>query len=114
VRYYGGRRSLTPAAFRVETWHRWPKDDDWKRCTLEHYQSLGMGLKPGCKACQHHGEIISPIEFAERFNVPMDTPLLVIERAMRCTACGCPAGYLGLDNPATSRMTGGYREGWMK
>lgn len=106
-RYYGGRTELTPADFRVETWHRWPNGDGWMACTLALYESQDMRLIPGCKACRHHGENMSPKEFSERFNIPMDTPLLVIERAMRCTSCGCPAGYLGLDNPAVRQMTGG-------
>ena len=42
---------------------------------------------------------MTPAEVAELFNVPMNLPMLTLERMLRCAACGLPAGYFYQRNP---------------
>ena len=80
-------------------WHHVPKDDAWKDVTLSSMERLNHRLQPICRSCWHKGGIMTPAEVAELFNVPMDLPMLAIERMLRCAACDLPAGYFYQHNP---------------
>ena len=80
-------------------WHHVPKDDAWKEVTLSSMERLDRRLQPICRSCWHKGDIMTPAEVAELFNVPMELPLLTIQRMLRCTSCGLPAGYFYQHNP---------------
>jgi hypothetical protein len=80
-------------------WHVVPSDDEWKGVTLSTMERLDHRLQPICRSCWHTGGIMTPAEIAELFEVPMDMPLLTIQRMLRCAACGLPAGYLHQHNP---------------
>jgi hypothetical protein len=45
------------------------------------------------------GTRVTPAEVAKLFDVPMDMPLLTIQRMLRCAPCGLPAGYFYQHNP---------------
>lgn len=46
----------------------------------------------GCDWCQHH-VMIAPRELADRHGLDMQTPLLMLSRALRCTRCGERKGH---------------------
>ena len=71
--------------------HHVPKDDAWK---LAH---LAMLIKPGKRAWLHcddcrHSIMIEPRELGRQHQLDMQTPLLAISKAMRCTRCGARRG----------------------
>lgn len=84
----------------VDFWHSFPRDDAWRLVTLEAMAAQGFKIEPTCRACWHRGEVYDPLAFAERFAVPPATPMLIVQAALRCTACSLPAGYFHGHNPA--------------
>lgn len=67
-------------------YHPIPKNDAWKQVTIQHVIDRGHRLVLGCCGCQR-GETVWPRAYAERHAVPLDTPLLIPERRIRCTVC---------------------------
>ena len=67
-------------------WHRIPKDDAWKAVHLAYVAESGRRLWLYCNVCCR-SEFHWPREFAERHQLDMLTPLLLIERRLKCTTC---------------------------
>jgi hypothetical protein len=68
-------------------WHRIPTDDAWKRVTLNHVASLGHSLWLYCNDCCR--EIVTePLEFGRDKAIDPETPLLTINRRLKCSRCG--------------------------
>ena len=67
------------------SWHQIPKDDAWKQAHLAMLVS-GKRAWLHCDDCRH-SVMIEPAELAQRHRLDMQTPLLTISKAMRCTRC---------------------------
>ena len=90
-----------PAGRRTRAfWHRFPKDDAWKACTLAYAERERVKLEPNCRNCQHKGQAKSGAEVSAWADVPMETPIIALALRLVCSTCGYPAGYLHLHNPA--------------
>lgn len=74
------------------SWHPIPKDDAWKAVTLSHVHELGKRVWLRCNACGHDA-YIAPNLFSAASSVPMETPLLLIGRRLRCMMCGERKGH---------------------
>lgn len=81
-------------------WHRFPKDDGWRACTLEHFQRSGEKLEPVCRNCWHRGRTMTGAEVAAWASVPSRTPAIALAARLVCSRCGYPAGYFHLHSPA--------------
>jgi len=59
-----------------------------------------------CQNCWHTGPRLTPAQWAERFGVPMTTPVIHCQRRLKCGRCGERAGYLHIEIPGygKSRM----------
>lgn len=97
---------MTDQRATVAFWHRFPRDSAWRAVTLEHMAAQGFSIEPTCRSCWHRGPIYDPLAFAEQFAVPPATPILTVQAALRCSACGLPAGYFHGLNPAVHEFTG--------
>jgi hypothetical protein len=73
------------------SWHHIPKDDAWKQAHLALLAKLGKRAWLHCDGCRH-SVMIEPCELAQRRRLDMQTPLLTISKAMRCTFCGAKKG----------------------
>lgn len=89
-----------------DNWHHFPRDDAWRRVTLAVQARHGYLLQPTCRVCWHKAGEMSPQDLAAHFGVAMDVPILTIQRRLRCTSCGAPAGYLSARNPRMPAHTG--------
>jgi DNA-directed RNA polymerase subunit RPC12/RpoP len=78
------------------SWHRTPTDDAWRQAHLAMVEGLGKRLWLGCDHCQHT-VMIAPRELADRHGLDMQTPLLTLSRALRCTRCGERKGQARLE-----------------
>jgi hypothetical protein len=78
------------------TWHRIPTDNAWKQAHLAMVEGSGKRLWLGCDGCQHT-VMIAPREFADRHALDMQTPLLTLSRALRCTRRGERNGQARLE-----------------
>ena len=78
------------------SWHRTPTDDAWKQAHLAMVAGLGKRLWLGCDGCQHT-VMIAPRELANRHGLDMQTPLLTLSRALRCSRCGERKGQARLE-----------------
>ncbi len=67
-------------------YHPMPRDDAWKRVTLEYIAERGVRLRLGCCGCQRWAWAW-PKAFADQHGLDMRTPLLTVERRIRCTTC---------------------------
>ena len=67
--------------------HRIPKDDGWRRVTLESVAALGQQVWLRCNACAHEKHL-DPIEFAASLRIDPATPLLAIGQRLKCGECG--------------------------
>jgi hypothetical protein len=74
------------------SWHRRPKNDDWKRVTLASLEALGQDLWLHCGDCPHT-IYETPGELAGRARLDMSTPLLIIGERLRCSQCGERKGH---------------------
>lgn len=68
-------------------YHPLPKDGAWRRVTLAHIEELGTRIHIGCCGCGRE-ERVWPRSYAEQHGIPMDTPLKLVERRIRCSTCG--------------------------
>ena len=73
------------------SWHHIPKDDAWKQAHLTMLVKLGKRAWLHCDDCRH-SIMVEPAELAQRHRLDMQTPLLTISKAMRCTRCGARRG----------------------
>lgn len=80
-------------------WHRFPKDDAWRKCTLANSIKNDFRYQPYCRNCFHRGEIMTPGEVSAWAKVPMDTPIIALAARLVCSKCDYPAGYFALHNP---------------
>jgi len=80
-------------------WHRFPPDGEWRRVTLASQARFGFRLEPTCRNCWHRGEVMTPGEFAARFDVSMSEPVLSVQARLVCSSCRLPAGYFHVHNP---------------
>ncbi len=87
-------------------WHRFPKDDGWKQCTLFYAEREHFRLEPCCRNCRHHGKVMTGAEVAAWADVSMDTPIIAVAARLVCSGCGYPAGYFHLHNPAGGKFSG--------
>ena len=78
------------------SWHRTPTDDAWKQAHLAMVEGLGKRLWLGCDGCQH-SVMVAPRALADRHGLHMQTPLLTLSRALRCTRCGERKGQARLE-----------------
>jgi len=92
--------SNDPAGRRTRAfWHRFPKDDGWKSCTLAYTERQRFKLEPSCRNCWHRGAVMTPSEVAAWAGVAMDTPVIALAARLVCSRCGLPAGYFHGHNP---------------
>lgn len=94
-----GRRTRT-------FWHRFPKDNGWKKCTLAYADERGFRLEPCCRNCWHRGRNMTGAEIAVWADVPLDTPIIALAARLICSVCSYPAGYLHMHNPAGRSFSG--------
>ena len=69
------------------TWHISPKDDAWKRVTLEIIAAQGQRVWLRCNECSHE-RYVSPLPFANERGLDPATPLLSVARRLVCSVCG--------------------------
>jgi len=67
-------------------WHRFPKDDAWKKCTLRGLVENGERLWLYCAGCRRT-RYLETVQWAETHGVNLDWPLLTLARRMRCSRC---------------------------
>ena len=67
--------------------HPLPKDDAWRAVTLDYVMREGRRLVLGCCGCQRRA-MVWPESYAQTFRLPMNLPLKLLERRIRCTKCG--------------------------
>ena len=67
-------------------WHRFPKDDAWKKCTLRGLVENGERLWLYCAGCRRT-RYLETIQWAETHGVDLDWPLLTLARRIRCSRC---------------------------
>ena len=78
------RRLGYPAAM---AWHVLPADGAWKQVTLATMAALGYRLWIRCNHCGH--SVTPEVEdFAGRYRLDKQTPLMIVGRALKCTKCG--------------------------
>jgi hypothetical protein len=70
--------------------------------TLVDHEHNEFKIQPICRRCWHTGPIVSPSELADRFGLPIASPIPAVEARLRCARCGERAGYLSILNPAVS------------
>ena len=93
-----------PAGRRTRAfWHRFPKDDSWRQCTLASSVKNGDRYQPYCRSCWHSGRIMTPEEVSAWADVPMETPIIALAARLVCLTCRYPAGYFHLHNPAVKK-----------
>ena len=80
-------------------WHRFPKDDGWKACTLDYAKRQCFKLEPTCRNCWHRGIVMDAVELAAWAQVPTHTPIIALAARLVCSRCDHPAGYFHLHNP---------------
>lgn len=91
---------IDPAGRRTRAfWHRFPKDDAWRECTLANSVKNDFRYQPCCRNCWHKGEMMTPAEVSAWAMVPMDTPIIALAARLVCSKCSYPAGYFHLHNP---------------
>jgi hypothetical protein len=66
--------------------HWLPKDDGWKQCTLRRLVNEGLRLWLHCYGCHRHC-YVDTLAWVEKNAVDLDTPILLINRRVRCTRC---------------------------
>jgi len=71
-------------------WHRFPKDDAWKKCTLRGLVENGERLWLYCAGCRRT-RYLETVQWAETHGVNLDWPLLTLARRMRCNPEEGPA-----------------------
>ena len=71
---------------RPDGWHRFPKDDAWKKCPLRGLVENGERLWLYCAACRRT-RYLETIQWAEMHGVDLDWPLLTLARRIRCSRC---------------------------
>jgi hypothetical protein len=69
-----------------DDWHRFPKDDAWKKCTLQGLVENGERLWLYCAECRRT-RCLETVEWAETHGVDLDWPLLTLARRIRCSRC---------------------------
>jgi hypothetical protein len=74
-------------------WHRFPKDDAWKKCTLRGLVENGERLWLYCAGCRRT-RYLETVQWAETHGVNLDWPLLTLARRMRCSRCNRKAASL--------------------
>jgi hypothetical protein len=67
-------------------YHQPPKDGAWKQVTIAHIIERDRRLILGCCGCQREQKVW-PQAYAEKHGVPLETPLLALQRRIRCTTC---------------------------
>jgi hypothetical protein len=66
-------------------WHRVPKNDDWKACTIAAAFGRRQSIWVHC-VCGHQ-RFVEPSAFAADCGVDLGTPLLSLAMRLRCTVC---------------------------
>jgi hypothetical protein len=74
-------------------WHRFPKDDAWKKCTLRGLVENGERLWLYCAGCRRT-RYLEIVQWAETHGVDLDWPLLTFARRIRCSRCNRKAASL--------------------
>jgi len=74
-------------------WHRFPKDDAWKKCTLRGLVENGERLWLYCSGCRRT-RYLETVQWAETHGVDLDWPLLTFARRIRCSRCNRKAASL--------------------
>lgn len=69
-----------------DDWHRFPKDDAWKKCTLRGLVENGERLWLYCTGCRRT-RYLETVQWAETHGVDLDWPLLTLARRIRCSRC---------------------------
>src|SRR6478752_5537530 len=69
------------------SWHQLPSDDAWKKVTLATVAGLAQQIWLRCNGCGHE-QHVDPLAFAAFHDLDAATPLLAIDRRLKCTACG--------------------------
>lgn len=85
-------------------WHTVPRDDAWKRVTLDHVAGLGQRIWLRCNACGHD-LTMEPDAFSTERHVPMTTPLLSIAHRLVCTRCGARKAHCWPEPYSTTKRT---------
>jgi hypothetical protein len=68
------------------SWHPTPTDDAWRQAHLAMVERLDKRLWLNCDWYQRN-VMIAPRELADQHGLDMQTLLLTLSRALRCTRC---------------------------
>ena len=80
-------------------WHRFPKDDAWKQCTLAYAEGHRFKLEASCRNCFHRATVMTGAEVSAWTGASMDTPIIALAARLVCSRCDHPAGCFHLHNP---------------
>lgn len=86
-------------------WHRFPKDDAWRECTLAYAEIQCFKLEPSCRNCFHRARVMTGAEVAAWTGASMDTPIIALAARLVCSRCHHAAGYFHLHNPQVNPRT---------
>jgi ribosomal protein L37E len=71
----------------IAAYHRLPKGEAWKQCTVRGIIEDGKRLWITCAGCQRN-EYHPAREWCAERGVDLDMPLLLLNRQIRCSQCG--------------------------
>jgi hypothetical protein len=66
---------------------------------FQSYADLKYTFTARCQQCWHTGPTLTPAGWADRFGVPMTTPVIHSQHRLKCGRCGARAGYLHIEIP---------------